>query len=337
MTTSRQQWDLFGIDLRRWWLSFCGAWREVFWDHGSSVRTWIDEPVQLFGAGQALNLDANNATTNTARAELLPDAMVLVRRLPLPKGVALDLSSVVEGEVQASSPFQSNDTAFGWRVLNHGGGLSEVLLAIVSKSAVMGHLHIVDSDLTANSVEVWAEDNGCYVVINGFAEQQRDIRYRKRLWHLASMGVVISLALVLAVSVPMFFKTAQLANLENSLAGVRDQVQESVALRASLASLNQKITQLNVFTKTAARPLYPLNTLTQQLSDNAWLLSYQQKGRSVTIEGVANNAAALLQQLSESGRYEDVKPVSAIRTVSRGKQERFKVELTLSPESVRQL
>jgi|GEM_PF-5227988 len=331
MAASRQRWDFFGIDLRSWWLGFCGAWREVFWDHGSGVRAWVDEPVSLYRAGTLLNTGTANVTKAKARAELLPDAMVLIKRLPLPKGLALDLPSLVQGEVLASSPFKTDDTAFGWRLLEGPHRQHEVLLAIVSKSAVMGHLHSLDAHLSVNSVEVWAEDSGKYVVINGFAEQQRDIRYRKRLWQLGGMAVMVALAFLIATSAPMVYKAVQITELEASLAQVQGQVSKSVKLRSSLTAANQRVEQLNTITQSSARPLEPLNRLTQQLGDDASLLSYQQKGHIVTIEGVANNAAELLQRLSQSGHYEDVKPVSAIRAVSRSTKERFKVELMLKP------
>src|SRR5690554_1047950 len=99
MAVSNQQWVLFGYDLRKFWRSYTRAWHDVFWRYDAKLRQLIDEPVAVRRSGDNSNLpDASNADNSHTKAcaELLPDELVLLRTLTLPRSAAVDLNAVTE-------------------------------------------------------------------------------------------------------------------------------------------------------------------------------------------------------------------------------------------------
>lgn len=330
MATNSQQWVLFGIDLYGLWQDYIAAWREVFWQQGSSMRAAIDEPVQV------LSLSNNELTREVAGASasgsqsaafLLPADMVLDREIRLPKSAHANLAEVVSAEVVASSPFGPDDTAFGWRILENNAAVVIVALVIVSKSTAMGLIHS-DERLALPNLEVWASVNDQYIVLDGFGEQARNSRYLHRLKRLALMLGITLLAACLFFVTPVVYKMQQLKAVEEAYQEVRREAGNIGALRGGLAKKNALIMNLNQELAERVPPQEALSTLTYYLADDVWLTGYKQEGAVVEIQGAASNGAAMMQYLSQQPEFERVRAVSAFRKLGSKDQERFQIELT---------
>ncbi len=113
MLESGRNWEMFGYDMRNVGRHWMAAWRDFLWAYDSPVRRRLDEVVvlrdgeseQCFHAGHPCDNFATNCT-----AVLLPEDLVLAKRLSLPLGVETELESAIALEVSASSPFGPEDT-----------------------------------------------------------------------------------------------------------------------------------------------------------------------------------------------------------------------------------
>ena len=194
MFESEQNWELFGYDMRNVGRHFVAAWRDFLWAFDSPIRTRLDEAVVVQSSeGEAVYQagEACTAVNAECRAILLPDDLVLSRFLRLPMAVESDLDSVISLEVNANSPFSTDDTASGWRVVERGEEFIQVALVIVSRSAAMTYVGRQFDSHDPHAQEVWVECDGNMVVLEGFGEGMRADRYKRRL---VRVPTILSLA-----------------------------------------------------------------------------------------------------------------------------------------------
>jgi general secretion pathway protein L len=324
--SNKNQWELFGVDLRQLGGLFGRVWRDVFWLYNSPVRKRLDERVTVHRWPLSV-ADAQKASEDACQAILLPSSHVLTRRLILPRAALVNLPQVVSAEVAAASPFLPDDTAVGQRVDDSGGKTVVLSLVIVSRSGVMSLLHSLDPSLTTTHFEIWAECEGVNVVVDGFAEQQRNTRYVKRLTRASVYAVVALLAFVALMMLPWLYQGYRYNKIETVLQQSRLEAGKAIQLRNQLSENNTRINELQAEIDAAPSPLAPLVLLTKSLGDDSWLLEYQQAGHQVIIDGYSQDAAELIQQLTASEYFKGVKPLSAIRKVGRDGTERFRLEL----------
>lgn len=324
MANVSHQWVLFGIDLRKIWARFTFAWQDVFMNYSSPVRSALDDPVTVY--------DSQNTPPPQAQASAeafaLPDSLVLERCIPLSRVASVDMDALVAAEVDASSPFRREDSVYGWRLVEQENGQALLLIALASKTAVMSHLHHT-LKLERQDIEIWANVSGYPIVLEGFAEVRRNERYKKRLMLLAVyMGLFVAVIVALS-AVPMLYKQYEMKLLQEELMTISAQARKVVALRSSVSDKNAAIKRLSELAETSSNPLRPLASLTEDLPDDAWLISLEQEGNKVVVEGNSKNAAQLLEQLAEKEDYVSVRPLAAIRKVGRQGVERFRLELIL--------
>lgn len=326
--SSKNQWELFGFDLSQISGLFGRVWRDVFWTYHSPVRQKLDEPV----VAHRWHMDAPallSANADNCQAIVLPDSHVLICQLTLPRAALANLPHIVAAEVTAASPFLADDTAVGQRVDDTGGKTVTLTLALASRAGVMSLLRSVNPEVAADDYEIWADSQDKIIVLEGFAEPQRNARYLQRLTRLSIYSVVALLALLVLLALPWVYQTYRLNNVEAELQQSRLEARSAMQLRTQLADNNRRINVLQNEVNTAAKPLAPLMVLTTSLADDTWLGNYEQAGNTLTIDGFANDAAALIQQLTASTYFNGVKPLSAIRKVGRDGVERFRLELQL--------
>ncbi|WP_041523944.1 PilN domain-containing protein [Gilvimarinus agarilyticus] len=331
MSVQTSQWVLFGYDLRGLWQSFRGAWREVFWAQGAPVRKLIDEPVALQAPDGSVELLGVGGDDIAANAILLPEDTVLSKSLNVPRMAGVAPSQVVANEVVAASPFGSDDTAYGWRVLDSDAAKLVVGVAIASKSSVMSYVHQSRPSAAAKAIEIWAMVGGQHIVLSGFGEYERNTRYRRRLQKAAVLVSCALLLLVMALAVPVAYKYYDLAATQAAYNNIQQQAKDIVQLRTGLATANQYIDELNSTEMSVSKPMFVLNLLSDKLPDDAWLTSFEQEGGSVTIDGVADNGAALMQEISQYPSIQNVRAVSGIRKVGKSdEKERYSFAFTVA-------
>ena len=218
MLETGQHWELFGYDMRRAGKQWLAAWRGFLWSEASPLRERLDEVVCLHdGSGTTLYQSSRPVagTPYECEAVLLPDELVLSRMLKLPLAAEENLDAVLAIEVNASSPFSSDDTAYGWRITGRYESHLHLVMVIASRGAVMAHL-VREYQLHDPHIrEIWAAAHGVMVVVQGFGEAKRETQYRKRLLRCTLVVVACAALLLLMAGVATATKRAELAQVDN--------------------------------------------------------------------------------------------------------------------------
>ncbi|WP_151702568.1 PilN domain-containing protein [Nitrincola alkalilacustris] len=335
MASTDNQWRLFGIDLRGLANIWRAGWRDIAWSQDSVLRRWLDEAVRVRepGAETSRIYQAGRVTRQQAvscDAIVLPAELLLVKQLSLPESVEADIDSALGFEIRANSPFPPDDTCTGWTITSRKAGHIKVSLVIVSRSTVNNYLRqtVMPTD---ESYEVWALAEDQPVVISGFGEAARYRRYERKLKRLL-LGVAYSVVmLALIPAVPVLAKHQELQKLERLHHRVQEGARESVQLRARLAASNEQASMINHMLSTGFDPYRQLQTLTVLLGDDVWLASLELRKDRLRIDGRAENAASLMQALSQRPEFVEVRSPSAIRRERSG-EERFVLDIMLSAE-----
>src|SRR6056297_299563 len=140
MLEKRQNWKIFGFDLRDLLRLWVVSWRNLLWGFESPVLPYLDETVKVFDEEKIRyyrgGVPVNDIEANCS-AVLLPEEHFLSRVIFVPVVAESRLDSVIELEVSANSPFSIEDTAYGSSIIRRHGEHLEVGLIIVSRSSVM--------------------------------------------------------------------------------------------------------------------------------------------------------------------------------------------------------
>src|SRR5690606_22776790 len=142
----------------------------------------------------------------------------------------------------------------------------------------------------------------------------------KRLLGWCGYVFLISI-LLLAVLVGL--RAVQFEHYEQQMENAQRGSAEAVRLRNDLAKSNERAREITGQVHSAGNPYDEILTLTYLLDDAIWLNSFEFRGDTLRVDGMADNAARLMQTLSTQPRYADVRAPSAIRRDPRTGQERF--------------
>jgi len=333
MLDKGQNWELFGYDMRhlgRYWLA---AWRDVLWAHDSPVRQRLDEVVTLRGPDGSRCYQAGRpcpvATASDCQAVLLPDELVLCKKLRVPVAAEAELDSMVELEVRASSPFAARDTRWGWSVVAREESHLLVALVIVSASGAMAYLGREYDIHDIDSHEVWVDVDSVMVEVQGFGEGRRRQRYRRRLLQSAGIVALIATLLLLAIGVSATFKGAQLRQLETLSAATERDAEAASGYRSLLAAANNTIAAANEVVARYPSPHAEIARLSRLLGDDASITSFAMTGANIRLRGRAADAAKVMEQLTNEPAYLDMTPQAIVKLGDTG-QEQFSLNFQVA-------
>lgn len=332
---SRDQLSLFGLDLRTEWDAYCAGLagalrhRSLTWlvpDEVVALRT-VDGRVQL-RLGRAPESSARGGTAR-ARAVELPLDLVLAQELRLPPLLARDLESAVRLRIADLSPFDEQDTVWGWISQSDADGGLRVSLAIASRRQIETYLAGV-GEVQAD-VELWF-DAARPIVMRGFGEHQRQ-RRRRRRGLVVSMLLLLMLGLLIGlVTVPVLHARQRAAEAAAAYARIERQAQPLLAKRERLTHLREGLEALARVEQEYVPPLPVLERLTRAIPDSAMVTRFSMGNGKISIAGVADDAAALLSKLGQSEGFFDVRSPSPIQRNARTGKETFIIELNLAEE-----
>ncbi len=247
----------------------------------------------------------------------------------MPIAVEADLADVLALEVTASSPFGAEDTASGWRVVERLEQHLEILLVIVSKSAAMTYIARHHDSHDAQAQEVWARVDGTALVVEGFGEKRRAAYYRRRLSRVAIMIAIAAVLLLILAASSAGMKKLELGRVEAAAARIQAEAQEASGHRATLGQGNEIIAVINELSALYPSPHPEIARLTRLLGDDAYIERFSMAGLEIDLRGRAQNAAQMMQKLSEQPRYTDVAAASPIRRIPNSDIEQFHLKLKL--------
>ena len=332
MLESAQKWELFGYDMRNLGRHWLGAWRSLLWAHDSPIRQRFDDAVCLRREDSEVYYQAGKRSDTAGTiysAILLPEALVLSKRLDLPAAVEEDLDVVLALECSAHSPFSADDTSYGWHIAHRDESKIGVVLAIASKSSAMAYLVSKFDAHDPRQQEVWAQIDGEMVVIRGFGEGLREGNYKKRLLRVAAMVAVAALLIASIVGAAAGLKALELKRVEEMAATTEIESQDAARLRSSLGLANEMIVSVNQIAMAYPNPHIEISRLTQLLKDGEFIQRFTIKGLDVNLQGGATDAASIMQRLAGQPEYAEVTAPRAITRVRGSEGENFYLNIRL--------
>ena len=335
MLEKGQNWELFGYDMRHLGGYWTAAWRDVLWSHDSPIRKRLDEVVTVQSGSGARSYQAGTVCEgildSDCKAVLLPDDLVLCKQIPVPLQAEGEMASLLELEVRSSSPFTAADTRWGWAVVARDEATIRIALAIVSASATMTFLGREYDSHDGHAQEVWAEIDGNMVVVQGFGEDLRESRYRRRLLHCGALIAAIGLLVLAMVGVSTLFKGAELQRLERMASVTAGAAAEASQLKSLLALANETIAAANEVVAAYPNPHAEIARLTRLLEDDASISSFSMAGSDIRLRGRAGNAALVMEELTDEPTYRDVMSPQATSRRPDG-QEQFYLNIRVGAE-----
>lgn len=328
-----QQWELFGYDMRQLGGQWVAAWRSFIWGQDSPIRERLDEVVSLEDGSDTSLYQSGSLSPGapfTCQAILLPENLVLARTLQLPLAAENDLDSVLALEVSANSPFAADDTGYGWRVIARDDTKLHVALVISSLSSVMAYLSKQFDLHDPRAREIWADVDGEKVVIQGFGEEHRVKRYRRRLARCAAMLFAGAMAVLLMAGVAAGSLRIELAHIEKLAASTQRDAAEASRLRSRMALANEVSGSAKAVLEAYPNPHYELARLTRLLGDDAYIVQFNMNGREIRLRGRAADAASVMQNLTSEPAYSEVTAPQAIVKVGNSGLEQFSLNIVLA-------
>lgn len=338
MLEASQNWNLFGYDLGGGLHYLRAGWRDFLWGDDSPVMDSVDEVVSVFGesdepeyyrAGRKVAQPAD-ALSVEAQALMLPDRLVLPKKLTLPLLAEGNLETIVSLEVKANSPFPADDTRFGWRIISRNEKDIVVQLVICSCSAVMEFMAQKRNSHDLQAYEVWSLIEGGIVMISGFGEVPRKERNKVRIIRLGVGLAYCLLAVVLAFGIGTGMKALELQAVQQQHRSAQQRAAEAVALRAELSAAKKRVAVVNEILAENPSHYLELARLSRLLDDKTWLSQVDINGAKIRIDGSSPDAAEVMQKLTDEPAYRSVVAPVGIKRVSTSGIERFVLDITLA-------
>jgi general secretion pathway protein L len=272
-----------------------------------------------------------------AALELGPDR-VLERRLALPPLADADLAQAVQLDVASSSPFPAGQAVYGYAASADG----RVVVAITSRAQV--DLAQIEARAAgwrpdgASDPEIWAiphdaNRNGAIrpIVIHGYGETARTrLAARGFARHLAliALGAVLLAALLVT---PAAFTRMRARQAVSAQGALQQQAGAEIAAREALLAQVGRMQALRdlVGQQIALPPA--LDMLTRAVPDGAWLTLLRAEGTKLTLNGSADDAAALVQKLTQQPGVRDARLASPATRAPGANKENFIIEVQLDP------
>jgi hypothetical protein len=334
MLETGNNWELFGFDVRRIGKHWSSAWKDFLWGYDSPVKARLDELVLVHSEqGKACyhgGRQVENGADASCEAVLLPDDLVLNKRLEFPLAAEADLDSVMAMEVGAHSPFPADDTGCGWKVVDRSESVLRVQLAVVSLSAAMSFLGREYDCHESRTYEVWARVNGTAVVIKGFGEVRREARYRKRLIRVGALSACAVVLFVALFGIAAGSKYVELQGVRRMAAAVEREAANASELRSALALANETVAGAGKYQENHPNPHTELARVTRLLGDEAFVQQFSMEGREIRLRGQAENAAKVMEQLISEPAYVEVTAPQAITKMGNTGMERFVLNIKLA-------
>ena len=346
MTSSTNNWSLFGLDLTRVHRSLALGCKQLLYERDAWVLRRFDPPVLVFHDGQELVYRADERveeTSSTAtdpafHAVALSEDAFLLKTFNFPASVEEELDVAMSLEVDLSSPFGEQETRAGWRVTARHERTIQVSLAITSQSSIESALAEYSSSSYGSGMqtaEVWALVGGGVPI--AFPEYEN--RYRRAAYH---QSIASAVGTVVAVWLSLMVALTVLAGASAIRADSLIRAHEQISLEAKSAAGQTELLRVArsrlglIEAELLERPNYQywINHIAASAPDTVYLDRLNFDGTRVTANGYSNDASIYLRMLTENPEYSNVTALSAFNRDRNTGLERFSIEWTLMPSAV---
>ena len=288
------------------------------------VAQGVAQPVAAAAPGPAI------------RALQLPAERVLERHLTLPPLAAADVAQAVALDVAAASPFGAEQTVWGFRSERLDGERLRVDVAITARAQVEQSLQA--AALAGDPLpEVWvlpattATLAGAMrpIVLQGFGEGLRQARTRQGVSRRLGLAALALLVLAALAVTPTALQRAKARQAMGAFDAMQKQAAPQLAQREALMKQLERLQTLAQLQEQQLALGPVLDLLTRTLPDGAWLTGLRVEGNKLVLNGLADDAAALVQRLAEQPGAHDVRLTSPATRGAGAAKETFIIELGL--------
>ena len=362
MSIASDDLRLFGLDLRTLWRDVRSPWRKLAL---APALSWL-EPRVAIGVhevngevhqrsiwrpdakshgfvrveGSALPV-AESKVKTVADAVLLPEALLLRKRLVMPLLDGHQLDQALALEALNSTPFASGDLVWGYGLSpvagEESGDVRVVDLVLASRGRVEQFLETRrDSGVPDSSaIEVWSLQSGradAALLMNGFGEAKRQ-RGIQQYWILLGVLSAIVVALCIALVLTPYLQLRARVQQANTAYLILDkEAAPALAKREELVRVQEQAATLGKIIGNRLDPLQVVQMLTEKLGDDIMLHRLQMDGRKILIVGQANDSAGLMQKLGSQPQVKEVRAPSAAVRQPGAIKETFQIEFQLADD-----
>ena len=346
LASSPDQRRFFGMDVSQWPSQWAAAGELLL---RSRALRWLTPLVRIEltqANGQRAIVDmaqglarpaVGSAAAGVRAIELMPE-QVLRRQLVLPRLGKADLARAVALEVAAITPFPLERTASAFAVMAGEGETVKVDLALTSTQEIDKRLQAVGAG-GGISPEVWVLPAGADALRQEFAPlifagyggaERRRLTGRG----LGLRGGLLALALLLLAGLavtPAAQTRLRAIQAQAAFDQLNKEAAPQLAQREKIARQTERLQAIAKLAEQQLAPLPVLDMLTRILPDGSWLSNLRLEGGKVTINGAADDTAALVRSLGGQPGVLGVRSPSPATRVGRSDKESFTLELTLDP------
>lgn len=332
----------FGMDAGSLWRDLLTAWAGMLeWPVLSwlrptqDVRVWQSsgESMLARSLNAPLQLDVKRALAARFEAILIPENLLLRRKLVFPKLQPAELAAALALETPTQSPFPADELIWAYEAKILPNGMQEVALTLTSRKLIQQHWDTTHPLRQRQNCEVWiprAQSPG-FLVLAGYAEGRRQRLGKTRRGvnaALALLAIALIAALSATPSAQLYLRAREaiqsMTELQKKAAPVMEQ-------REALIRVTDQLNSLAELTGQTLPTLDVLNLMTNALPDDTSLLNLKIQGPQVIMSGQTGNTSSLMKQLGSTAGVRDVKaPTPAIKPLG-ATRESFTIELTIDP------
>lgn len=346
-----------------WWGAGLAAWLPLRWRH---ALTASPDRLLLQVAGDDLQLrlqsadgvrDLASVPAPTGRAEgldplagvlretvaklprwlLLPAASGLRRNLLLPAAARERLRDVLGFEIERQTPFPAADVLFDGRVLGvREDGQLQAELVVVPRArfdAATARLGALSGVLAGVDL---ADGEGRPLGVNLLPPGQRHLRpHPWRAWNLAFAALAL-VALLLGLGQVLANKQAAATRLQSEVAARSAQAREVAQQRQRVVDAVEGGAYLQQ--QRTARPpaVEVMDELARRLPDGTYLEKITIQGGQLTVIGLSNQAAAMVERLEGARQWRAPALSGALQQDPNSRSDRFTLVAQLNDASAAQ-
>lgn len=335
---------LFGVDLSSLGRQLHDAWQQLL-DLPLLRRGMPATRMQVVGAetdawvrGSRLSWEMSaradgHKSPAAYSAILVGSDQVLARTLLLPSMPSKALHGAVELDVYTMSPFSQEQTLWAYAARGSEAGTGQKVDVVITSRDLVEQAIAVHGFQGADNAgpEVWLQAPAGPIMLPGFGEQRRLKREaRQRVWLLLGGVAVVGLVAALAIT-----PTAQLRlraiDAASQLTKLAKGTSEVAARRQTMMAEAESVAELIKLQQQQLDHLRLLAMLTQLLPDDTAVQRIQFKGTKLIVNGLSDNASAVVSTLANEPGFREVRLPSAVTRVSRTSKESFVLEAMIDP------
>jgi general secretion pathway protein L len=280
---------------------------------------------------QAEDLLEQNDLDEAPRFLLLDSERFLVREVSLPMAAEANLRQVLTFEMDRQTPFRASAVHFDWKVLERGvaGGQLRLQLFVIPRAEVDAAAREIDArGFRLSGIDVREGDTSLGLNLLP-TEQRHKVINRKARANLVLAGVCVVL-LALTMTVSLYLRAHQVAELEDAIANVRGEANQVARIRSQIENATEAAGFLAM--RRAESPLVVelLADITRILPDDTYLDRLVIGKTSVQMQGKSQNAQQLIELVNRSDYMESAAFRGSTRLDARSGLEIFEINAEIT-------